>query len=591
MKPLILTALAFVSVIALLALIMSVETEPTYAQSSCATGGYSWSAQNVQLVDQLGGASDAVVIRNQYAYIGEGARLTILNISNPVNPVPVGKTGILPYIVQDVAVIGNYAYVADGAGGLRVIDISNPVNPVEIGFSTSSTRAASRIAIDGNYAYVEDVCGIRIFDISNPSQPTQVASYTINTFPSVDTGDVAVNGNYAYVVGESYFSGGYLRVLDVSDPLHPSQVGSLSNCSCKSITIVGNYAYIVGGGMTIVSIADPTNPTIVGTFNLGLYGPSVGIGISEPYAYVTQANTGLHVIDISNPAQPTQVGFYQEYTSYSNSLAIAGSYAYVANGEYGFSVLDVSDPLHPSLVATYAIPSQPILVAAATPYLPVGDLGNGQGSFLRIINISDPLHLASLGYIGCGIDDLAAAGSFAYCISSMPYQGYDGPNMQIVDISNPTQPIARGNLHTNYNDEVWGIAVAGSYAYLSTTSSGQGRGHVVVSGNYAYLLGDGLRVVDISNPDNPTEVGSSQTTASPAFRVFDVSNPNSPRQVGYLDLGMANESSTSIAISGSVVYGLIGDHLLHIISVSNPASPARWVYTTTMTGLGPPMLQ
>jgi hypothetical protein len=33
----------------------------------------------------------------------------------------------------DVAVSGNYAYVADGTNGLQVIDVSNPANPQRVG--------------------------------------------------------------------------------------------------------------------------------------------------------------------------------------------------------------------------------------------------------------------------------------------------------------------------------------------------------------------------------------------------------------------------------------------------------------------------
>ena len=41
-----------------------------------------------------------------------------------------------------MAVAGNYAYVADGAG-LQVIDVSNPANPVRVGgYDTSGYALA-----------------------------------------------------------------------------------------------------------------------------------------------------------------------------------------------------------------------------------------------------------------------------------------------------------------------------------------------------------------------------------------------------------------------------------------------------------------
>ncbi|HIE25887.1 TPA: hypothetical protein EYP66_01210 [Candidatus Poribacteria bacterium] len=40
----------------------------------------------------------------------------------------------LPDIVEGIAVVSGYAYVADDESGLRVVDVSNPENPYEIGF-------------------------------------------------------------------------------------------------------------------------------------------------------------------------------------------------------------------------------------------------------------------------------------------------------------------------------------------------------------------------------------------------------------------------------------------------------------------------
>ncbi len=88
----------------------------------------------VEYVGHIGGVTYDVDVVGNYAYIGEGPRLTILDISNPKTPTVVGKTEFLPSIVQGIAVDGNYAYIANGGGGLRVIDISTPSSPTEVGF-------------------------------------------------------------------------------------------------------------------------------------------------------------------------------------------------------------------------------------------------------------------------------------------------------------------------------------------------------------------------------------------------------------------------------------------------------------------------
>uniref|UniRef100_A0A7V6CMS6 LVIVD repeat protein n=1 Tax=candidate division WOR-3 bacterium TaxID=2052148 RepID=A0A7V6CMS6_UNCW3 len=99
-----------------------------------------------------------------------------------------------PGSAQDVAVSGNYAYVADWEAGLRIIDISNPRSPVEVGYY-DTPGAAYGVAVSGNYAYVADAgAGLRIIDISNPRSPNEVGYYDT---PEWALG-VAVS-NYAYV--------------------------------------------------------------------------------------------------------------------------------------------------------------------------------------------------------------------------------------------------------------------------------------------------------------------------------------------------------------------------------------------------------
>ena len=119
-------------------------------------------AQNVELVGQIGGTTYTVAVQGNYAYIGVGSRLVILNISITTQPTVVGQTGILPGIVENVFIKGNYAYVADGFSGLRIIDVSNPAQPGEVGFYVTPGYAWG-VAVSGSYAYVADgFSGLRL---------------------------------------------------------------------------------------------------------------------------------------------------------------------------------------------------------------------------------------------------------------------------------------------------------------------------------------------------------------------------------------------------------------------------------------------
>ncbi len=69
-------------------------------------------AQNVELVGQVGGAAWAVAVQGNYAYAAIGPRLVILNISDPANPTAVGRTDVLLGAAgsDSIEIAGNYYY-------------------------------------------------------------------------------------------------------------------------------------------------------------------------------------------------------------------------------------------------------------------------------------------------------------------------------------------------------------------------------------------------------------------------------------------------------------------------------------------------
>jgi len=98
-----------------------------------------------------------------------------------------------------VAVVGNYAYVADGSNGLVIVDVTNPEAPTLKGsYDTAGTSWG--VAVAGNYAYVADWDnGLVVIDISDPEAPTLKGSYDT----AGNSHGVAVAGNYAYVADGS----------------------------------------------------------------------------------------------------------------------------------------------------------------------------------------------------------------------------------------------------------------------------------------------------------------------------------------------------------------------------------------------------
>jgi len=180
------------------------------APAAAAQDSHLLETYNVELLGQIGGGTSAVAVQGTIAYIGVGFHLVILDVSTPANPLYLGQTAALPGIVQDVAVVGRMAYIADGSGGLRIVDVSDLTSPSEVG-AYDTSEAACDVAVVGSTAYVAaGESGLRIIDISDPTSPSELG--TCDTPGNARS--AAVVGSTAYIAdgwdGDSAQGGGCL---------------------------------------------------------------------------------------------------------------------------------------------------------------------------------------------------------------------------------------------------------------------------------------------------------------------------------------------------------------------------------------------
>ncbi|MFQ5343763.1 MAG: hypothetical protein ACE5F6_19645, partial [Anaerolineae bacterium] len=165
----------------------------------------------VDIPDPHGSGPVKVIIEGNYAYVTAlFSGLFIVDISNPTNPQVVGHyTGpvipappshpnwlSVPYPVWDVAISGNYAYVAKGWEGLVVLDIRDKSNPRKVGQLNPPNTTMTGISLSGAYAYMVDTYGgAWLVDIVNPRSPSVVRKYHLDMLYSA----VVADGNLAYI--------------------------------------------------------------------------------------------------------------------------------------------------------------------------------------------------------------------------------------------------------------------------------------------------------------------------------------------------------------------------------------------------------
>ena len=283
------------------------------------------------------GAS-TVAIGGDLACVGSGGTgfaggwFSTVDVS--ANPPAVLGSAQLWYPANDVAIAGNHAYVAEGAwvvpGGvaaaLQIIDITSPGSPTPVG-GVGLPHYGNAVAVDGSIAFVADqLSGLVVIDVSDPALPSITARLAVGPAVEVD-----IHGILAYVGTE-----GGLVIIDVSDPASPREIGRLQ-ASAYSVAIEGNIACVAGHrSMSTVDIEDPENPVILGTLDLP-YSFSVDIAVDQGYAYVTGAEFGMLVVDVSRLEAPRLVGQSRiEWGAYD--IALDREMLYIA-GPFGLSIL------------------------------------------------------------------------------------------------------------------------------------------------------------------------------------------------------------------------------------------------------------
>jgi hypothetical protein len=115
-------------------------------------------------------------VADNYLYATSQAGLWVIDVSDVANPTKV-RVRDTPGVAASVAVVDDYAYIADGLSGLRVFDVSDPTAAADVGYHGISAYTRD-VAVGDGYVYiVNNSEGLWAFDISNPAAPTQPRNF------------------------------------------------------------------------------------------------------------------------------------------------------------------------------------------------------------------------------------------------------------------------------------------------------------------------------------------------------------------------------------------------------------------------------
>lgn len=320
----------------------------------------------------------------KFAVVGTKQKTLIYNVTECGNPIEVfNHTDGFTSIWRDYKTYGNAVYgVADQSPynqGLQIINMDT----YTLTFINTHFQQAHNIYVDTAHArlYVAGsntvYRGLIVYDVSNPLSPVHLANIHINNLinsPTTNTyvHDVYVRNNIAYTS-----NGAISRMyqLDVSDLNNVQVIGSYVGPSGynHSSWTTDDGAYVfealeVPKGLPIniyefnaeentwIKIGDFKDPL---EFPISLNNRPHNPFEHEDKLYISYYEDGVQVYDVSNPASPARIAYYDTHpqnngTGYGSNSSFAGCwgvYPFLSSGcilandiENGFYTLELDLP-------------------------------------------------------------------------------------------------------------------------------------------------------------------------------------------------------------------------------------------------------
>ena len=519
---------------------------------------------------------------------------------------PVGRW---PYgVSKSVAAEGSLALLANGAA-LQVVDLTDPSAPAVLG-ELAVARTIEAVAISGDRGFVLTTNTLHVVDLSTPTAPAEMGVL----------GELNGNRELA-VVGDLVFVRSYrkLSIVDTATPTAPVVLGELEwpDVSVLDLEAVSDHVYLTAGsdGLRVVDVSDPTAPTEIAAVDLGADTSAQYLDLVGDVVYISGWQSGtpddrLAVVDVTDPAHPS-LSANVVIPSGGGDIVVRDGLAHIFGGFPGaLHLYDVTVFPSPVWRGSTTIPSKyQERLAAIDGHILVTTYLYG----LTIVGTTDPTDPAPVGGVDApGRSQDAALADGVFFIAT------EERGLRMVDVSDPTQPLELG--YSTVVPAPAAIGVRGDLAYVAAylgqglvvldisnpavpqilgNAPGIGGGWLAVAGDYVFLVSDlfGIYVVDVSTPTLPVHVGTLDLPPGtgeswewpvvsgdhlfvrnnhndPYVAIIDVSDPTAPTLVGTIDV---NANVAGLAGMGSwlLVPDFDTEPEIRVFDVTNPTAPVE----------------
>lgn len=330
----------------------------------------------------------------EYALVGLDNGTAFIDISNPINPVFLGKlpTHTNSSLWRDIKVYNNYAFVVSEASGhgMQVFDltrlrtVSNPPITFTEDAHYGGFGNAHNIVINEDTGYAYGVGtntfngGPHFVNIQNPLNPIAAGGYSFGSY-SHDGQVVTYNGPDASYQGREIYIGSNeneVVIVDVTNKANPVGISTITYPNAgythQGWLTEDHRYFLVGDEFDESNVGFDTRTVVMDLFDLDnpslhfdYFGPTPAIDhngyVKGNKFYLANYKSGIRVVDITDIANGnmSEIGFFDSYPS-SNSASYDGAwnvYPYFGSGNIvisdmarGFllvksSIVDTTDPI------------------------------------------------------------------------------------------------------------------------------------------------------------------------------------------------------------------------------------------------------
>lgn len=276
---------------------------------------------------------------------------------------------------------------------------------------------------------------------------------------------------------------------------------AVSRGTAVDVYVTRGHAYVVslGGGLFVYDVRDPARPVLTEHIRQETDNYWNGVWAKDGALYVASAARGVLVFDIENPAHPVQVGVAPGQAMNVHTVFVSGNLLLAASPDPDGVVLvfDVSQPLRPALLSIFQADG----FNPARSYGPhdmfvfEGQLyANYWGSGYVVASLKDPERPRELGRYRYAHSTSHASAVGRFGDRLIAFEGGEdwGAHLRVLDVTQASAPKRIGEYRRAGHVSIHNMVLVGTRLYV-------GWYH------------DGVRVLDVSVPEQPREVAHFNT--------------------------------------------------------------------------------